>query len=177
MSDEFVGEIRIFACNFAPNGWALCNGQLLPISQNTALFSLLGTTYGGNGQSNFALPDFQDMAPMHWGQGAGLTDRFVGESAGVEMLSLIQSEIPVHTHPVIVNEDLGNTSVAAGSLWAEAHRRASAVRMYAPLNASPVTMSPQAAGVAGGGLPHNNMPPYLALNFCIAMQGIFPPRG
>ncbi len=177
MSDEFLGEIRIFACNFAPYGWALCNGQLLPLSQNTALFSLLGTNYGGNGQSNFALPDFQEMAPMHWGQGVGLTERVIGETGGVDTLSLLQSEIPVHSHPVIVNEDSGNTSVAAGGLWAEAQRGRAAGRMYAPLNASPVTMSPQAAGVSGGGMPHNNMPPYLVLNFCIAMQGIYPPRG
>jgi len=178
MSSPFVAEIRIFACNFAPTGWAQCNGQLLPISQNTALFSLLGTYYGGNGQSTFALPNLQGSAPVHYGQGQGLSEYFLGQQSGVETITLLQSEMPFHTHAVQANPNDGNTDLPQNNIWANPHTGRSDIRMYGPIVAGKQeTMNFQAAGVAGGSLPHNNMPPYLVLNFCIAMQGVFPPRG
>ena len=174
MSDQFIAEIRVFATNFAPTGWAQCNGQLLPISQNTALFSLLGTFYGGDGKSTFALPDLQDSAPMHHGQGQGLSERFIGEQAGTQFVTLLQSEIPVHTHVygtssevAVAREPAPNVRLARGQ----------AISMYGPNNGATTIMAPQALSVAGGDLPHNNMQPYQVLNFCIALQGIFPPRG
>src|ERR1700688_2673042 len=118
MSDQFVSEIRIFAGNFPPRGWALCNGQILPISQNTALFSLLGTTYGGNGTSNFALPNLQGLSPMHAGQGAGLSPRVLGESGGTETVTLLASEIPAHTHPANCNSGTGDQFGPPGNVWA-----------------------------------------------------------
>jgi microcystin-dependent protein len=171
MSDQFVAEIRIFPFNFPPTGWAFCNGQLMPISQNTALFSLLGTTYGGDGKSTFALPDMQGNAPMQPGQGQGLSQRFLGEESGVESITLLVSEIPAHNHAV-------NTSGATATDDApEAERFAvgSGVGMFGPFAAN-ATLAFQGLPPAGGGLPHNNMQPYLTLNFCIALQGIFPQR-
>jgi microcystin-dependent protein len=170
MSDPFVAEIRIFPFNFAPKGWAFCDGQILPLSQNTALFSLLGTTYGGDGKSTFALPDLQGNAPMQPGQGQGLSLRDLGEMSGAESVTLLQTEIPVHTHALSVsNEDANNTNPGA-----DTPGRGNAI--YGP-NSSLVAMDVNALAPAGGGLPHNNMQPYLTLNFCIALQGIFPPRG
>jgi len=173
MADPFVAEIRIFGFNFAPTGWAQCNGQILPISQNTALFSLLGTTYGGDGKSNFALPDMQGNAPMHPGQGPGLTERFLGEQSGVETITLLVSEIPLHTHNLM----------AAGSDPAESNDPTNnAMARSKNGNAYTDTLNPltqmafQALPPAGGSLPHNNMQPYLTLNFNIALQGVFPPR-
>jgi microcystin-dependent protein len=145
VSDQFVGEIRAFPFNFAPNGWAVCNGQLLAISQNTALFSLLGTQFGGNGTSNFALPNLQGSAPLDFGQGPGLSPRVIGETGGEQAVTLTLVQIPAHTHQA--------TGVAANG------------------NLTTVALAPQ-----GSSLPHDNMPPYLALNFCIALQGIFPAR-
>jgi microcystin-dependent protein len=173
MSDPFVAEIRILACNFAPTGWAMCNGQLLPISQNTALFSLLGTFYGGDGKSTFALPDLQGSAPMHQGQGPGLSDYVIGEIGGSDTTSLLTSEIPLHNHQASGVSGNGPTS-PADNTWGTASGR-TPPPVY--VNGSPnVSMSANALGVAGGSLPHNNMQPYLVLNFCIAMQGIYPPR-
>jgi len=172
MSDQFVAEIRLFPFNFAPVGWALCNGQLLPISQNTALFSLLGTTYGGDGRSTFALPDLQGLAPMHAGHGAGLSQRALGETSGSATVTLLQSEIPQHTHPLNAQNAPGDTSSPAGSAYA----RAIGATPYQPPGGAQVAMAPQAVGFAGGGQPHNNMQPYLTLSFCIALQGIFPQR-
>lgn len=175
MSDPFVAEIRIFPFNFAPKGWAFCDGQLLPISQNTALFSLLGTTYGGDGKSTFALPDLQGSVPMQPGQGQGLSLRDLGEMSGTESITLLVSEIPVHTHQMRFHEvDLAelpapaNNRVLANSANQNAYQSVT--------NANLVTMAPQALPPAGGGLPHNNMQPYLTLNFCIALQGVFPQR-
>jgi len=173
MSDQFVGEIRMFAGNFAPTGWALCNGQLLPISQNTALFSLLGTYYGGNGKSNFALPNFQGMAPMSSGQGPGLSDRVLGETSGSSAVTLIQSEIPSHSHSALGAAGTGPTSPQNATWGTQAGRTPPPVYSSAVPN---VTMSPQALGLAGGDQPHNNMQPYLVVTFIIAMQGIFPAR-
>jgi microcystin-dependent protein len=174
MSDPFVAEIRIFPFNFAPTGWAFCNGQLLPISQNTALFSLLGTTYGGDGKSTFALPNLQGNAPMFWGQGSGLSLYDLGQIGGSETVTLLQSEMPAHAHQASGGSGNGPTS-PAGATWGQGAGR-TPPPVY--VNGSPnVTMSPLAAAPAGGSLPHNNMQPYLTLNFCIAMQGVFPPRG
>lgn len=170
--DPFVAEIRIFTGNFAPKGWAQCNGQLLPISQNTALFALLGTFYGGDGKSTFALPNLQGSAPIHQGQGPGLSDRLLGEQSGVEFVTLLESEIPSHNHTAFARTSLGNAQLPSGQTWAGS----SVAKQY--VNTAPnISMSPQALSIAGGSLPHNNMPPYLVLNFIIAMQGTFPPRG
>jgi microcystin-dependent protein len=173
--DPFVGEIRILPGNFAPRGWAECNGQLLPISQNTALFSLLGTYYGGDGKSTFALPDLQGCAAMFWGQGAGLSLRDLGEKSGSEIVSLLITEMPSHTHTANAKV-AGGQANPAGLVWGTSSATKVAAFFYAPAAAAPVDMNPAALAVAGGGQPHNNMMPYLTLNFCIALQGVFPPR-
>ena len=173
--DPFVAEIRIFPFNFAPKGWAFCDGQLLPISQNTALFSLLGTNYGGNGQSTFALPDLQGMAPMHSGQGPGLAQRFIGELSGSDTVTLLVSEMPIHTHTLTAANTEDDANLQTGGALRVLAKSANGFA-YGPA-ASLVQMAPQALTPAGGGLPHNNMQPYLTLNFCIALQGVFPPRG
>lgn len=172
MADPFVAEIRIYPFNFAPAGWAFCDGQLLPISQNTALFSLLGTTYGGNGTSNFALPDLQGRAPMHPGQGAGLSLRDLGESAGSESVTLLQSEIPTHSHALNADTaDLADTNVPSPNAT---FAQSSGGTLYA--TSADTQLADTALALAGGGLPHTNMQPYLTLSFCIALQGVFPPR-
>lgn len=169
MADPFVAEIRIFPFNFAPKGWAWCDGQLLPLSQNTALFSLLGTTYGGDGKSTFALPDLQGRAPMHPGQGPGLSLHDLGETGGSDTVTLLESEIPAHSHTL-------NTSIRpADSLSPAALAVGTGNNAYAPLGNSTLA-APQALAPAGGGQPHNNMQPYLTFYFCIALQGVFPPR-
>ena len=173
MSDPFVAEIRIFPFNFPPTGWAFCDGQLLPISQNTALFSLLGTTYGGNGQSTFALPNLQGRSPMQPGQGLGLSQRDLGETSGSATVTLLQSEMPVHNHVLSANSNPADVSTPTAT---RSLARASGGFAYHDTNANLVNLAPQALAVTGGGLPHNNLMPYLVLNFCIAMQGIFPPR-
>jgi microcystin-dependent protein len=170
MSDQFVAEIRIFPFNFPPTGWSFCDGQLLPISQNTALFSLLGTTYGGDGKSTFALPDMQGNAPMQPGQGQGLSLRDLGEMSGVESITLLTSEIPFHAHGMRASLEDDDSTLPAGNAPGQLSI------IYAAGNSAPVAMAPQALALAGGGLPHNNMQPYLSLNFCIALQGIFPQR-
>ena len=176
MSDQFVAEIRIFPFNFAPTGWAFCNGQLMPISQNTALFSLLGTTYGGDGKSTFALPDMQGNAPMQPGQGSGLSLRDLGEMSGSESISLLVSEIPAHAHSVgLALADVGNQVSPVNSVWAQTAAGRGAAALYKD-GAATGKVNPLSLGQSGGGLPHNNMQPYLTLNFCIALQGIFPQR-
>lgn len=172
MADPFVSEIRIFGFNFAPKGWAMCNGQILPLSQNTALFSLLGTTYGGDGKSNFALPDMQGRAPMHPGQGDGLSLHDLGETGGSETVTLLESEIPVHTHTLSVSGLNSQATTPANTSLG----RGNPVKVYASAGAL-VKMGDNAITTSGGSLPHNNMMPYLTMNFCIALQGIFPPRG
>ncbi len=174
MTDPFVAEIRMFAGNFAPVGWSLCNGQLMPISQNTALFSLLGTNYGGDGRSTFGLPDFQGRAPMGHGQGPGLSDRFIGEFSGSETITLIETEIPAHGHSMSGSQGFPDgdrilPGTAPGAFGTDA--------LYNATRLSPTTMSPQALAVSGGSQPHNNLQPYLVVTFIIAMQGVFPPRG
>jgi microcystin-dependent protein len=170
MADPFVAEIRIFPFNFAPKGWASCNGQIMPLSQNTALFSLLGTTYGGDGRSNFALPDLQGNVPMHWGQGPGLSLRDLGESSGTESVTLLQSEMPAHIHQLKNSPDDAESNVPTNSSLA---RASTAIYNAGTANTN---MSPNALAMTGGSLPHNNMMPYLTLKFCIALQGVFPPR-
>ena len=169
--DPFVAEIRIMANNFAPTGWAFCAGQLLPISQNTALFSLVGTYYGGDGKSTFGLPDMQGSAPMFWGQGPGLSDRFIGEIGGVQSVTLLQSEIPSHNHNVLTAGDPGDTNKPTNNAIA----RSSGASVYGTAG-STVTMSPNTIAPAGSSFPHNNMQPYITMNFVIALQGVFPPR-
>ena len=168
--EPFVGEVRLVPYNFAPTGWALCNGQILPIAQNTALFSLLGTMYGGNGQTTFALPDLRGRVAISTGQGQGLSPRDQGETGGSETVTLALSEMPLHNHPVNVSASPGATAVAAGN-----HLSASTFgNSYAPTPQG--TMPAGTIGQTGGGQPHNNRQPYLTLNYIIALQGIFPPR-
>ena len=171
MADPFVAEIRMFGFNFAPRGWAFCNGQILPISQNTALFSLLGTVYGGDGKSTFALPNMQGNAPMHPGQGPGLSLHDLGEIGGTANVTLLESEIPSHTHTMRASLDDADLAIPQPT---RSLAKPSA-NLYSPSGAtSPLAL--QALAPAGGGLPHSNMQPYLTLNFCIALQGVFPPR-
>jgi microcystin-dependent protein len=173
MANPFVAEIRIFPFNFAPKGWAFCDGQLLAISQNTALFSLLGTTYGGDGKSTFALPDMQGNAPMHPGQGPGLSLHDLGETGGTDTVTLLESEMPSHNHSQMGNATTATKSLPTGNSFA---RGASMTPYLAPAGAPLVSMSQNAIAPAGGDQPHNNMMPYLTLNFCIALQGVYPPR-
>ena len=175
MADQFVGEIRAFPFNFAPVGWAFCNGQLLSISQNTALFSLLGTFYGGDGRSNFALPNLQGSAPMHMGQGPGLSQRDIGETGGEQNVTLLLSQIPSHRHQATGVAANGDQVSPAGNTWATAHSGPKTKdNVYSTTAGS--TMNAVALATAGSSQPHDNMPPYLVLNFCIALQGIFPAR-
>src|SRR5215471_17078333 len=176
MSNPFVAEIRIFTGSFAPKGWALCDGQLMPISQNTALFSLLGTTYGGDGKSNFALPNLQGCTPMQAGQGPGLSVRILGEQAGEQTVTLLQTEMPAHSHGAQATTDTSNPQASpANNAWASGQKGFGNV--YTPsVPASNRQMNQLGTSVAGGNLPHNNMPPFLGLMFIIALQGVFPPR-
>lgn len=175
MTDPFVAEIRLFAFNFAPQGWATCDGQLLPTSQNTALFSLLGTNYGGDGRSTFALPDLQGRAPMQPGQGPGLSLRDLGEQGGSETVTLLESEIPSHSHGLMATIQPGEDSDPNP---AEGLARSVGASLYQTTTASSqVPMAFEALAPVGSGQPHNNMMPYLTVNFCIALQGIFPARG
>lgn len=176
MSSPFVAEIRIFAGNFAPTGWALCNGQLMPISQNTALFSILGTYYGGDGKSTFALPNLQNSAPLQQGQTPGLSMYDLGQSGGQQNVTLIQSEMPAHTHTVNANSSGGVAIDPTNADWAVAGV-ARGTKMYTADAAHNTLMSPTAISIGGGSLPHNNMMPYLTLTFTIALQGVYPPRG
>ncbi|HJU38750.1 MAG TPA: tail fiber protein [Tahibacter sp.] len=175
MADPFVAEIRIFGFNFAPRGWATCDGQLLPLSQNTALFSLLGTTYGGNGKSNFALPDLAGNVPMHPGQLAGGSLYDLGQMGGSPSVTLLESEMPAHNHTFRVGSDIGTENAPDPTRVLTSSNNGSA---YAPAGTTPVVqMNFQELTITGGGLPHNNLQPYLTLLFCIALQGVFPPRG
>lgn len=175
-ADPFVGEIQIGGYNFAPKGWAFCNGQLLPISQNTALFSILGTTYGGNGTSNFALPNLQGLSPIQAGQGAGLSLYDLGQTGGEVSVTLLQSEMPIHTHTVGVVDAPGTQNSPGNALLGKARYGKAFDLQYASATSSGTTMDTAALSSVGGGQPHNNMPPYLTLNFIIALQGVFPAR-
>lgn len=174
MSEPFIAEIRIFAGNFAPRGWAFCNGQLLPIAQNTALFSLVGTTYGGDGRTTLGLPDLQDRAPMHPGNGPGLTSRRLGETGGTTTATLTAAQMPAHQHQL-----RGTTAptVSEGQ-HAPIPGRSTPLgdRQYRASDVQPAAMHPSALGANGGSQPHNNMPPFLTLNFIIALIGLYPSR-
>lgn len=176
MSDPYVGEIRAVGFNFAPTGWALCNGQLLPISQNTALFSILGTNYGGDGKSTFGLPDLRGSFPLGQGDGPGLSPHFVGEQGGAATVTLLQTEMPNHTHTVAAATAAGTQASPENAVWGQARYGRVADLQYVPPGGSAAAMSPQALQPAGGSQPHNNMPPFLTVNFIIALFGIFPPR-
>lgn len=173
MSDPFVAEIRIVGFNFAPVGWATCDGQVLPISQNTALFSLLGTTYGGDGRTNFALPNLDGRAPMHPGQGPGLSVRSLGEIGGSPNVTLLTGQLPQHNH--------GTAIAVATALSTDPTNMLPAIATEDIYQArgtkTAAAMSPAAIGITGGNQPHNNVQPSLVLNFVIALQGVFPPRG
>jgi microcystin-dependent protein len=172
MADPFVAEIRIFPFNFAPTGWAFCDGQLLPLAQNTALFSLLGTTYGGDGKATFALPNLQGRAPMHPGQGPGLSLHDLGETGGVPTVTLLQSEIPAHSHAMRADaSDPSNVKIVSPASSFGISQEGLAYQ-----DNSDVALAAQALSPAGGGSPHNNLMPYLTLEFNIALQGVFPPR-
>lgn len=172
MADPFVAEIRPFGFTFAPTGWAQCNGQLLPISQNTALFSLLGTTYGGDGKTTFALPDLAGRAPLHAGQGPGLSVRDLGEQGGTSQVTLLSSEIPSHSHQLrAATQDNADVAIPSAS---SSFAGSTGGTLYQSTADS--TLAPQALSPAGSDLPHNNLQPYLVLNLCIALQGVFPPR-
>jgi microcystin-dependent protein len=177
MSDVFLAEIRIFPFNFAPTGWAMCDGQLLPINQYTAVFSLIGTFYGGNGITNFALPNLQGSVPIDFGSGPGLTARDLGETGGEASHTLLTSEIPAHNHNFYARTSEGSISSPSDNMLAVP---AISPRFPNQLYTASVPNTPTLAGdviATGGGQPHNNLQPYLVLNFCIALQGIFPSRG
>jgi microcystin-dependent protein len=169
MADPFIGEIRTVGFNFAPRGWALCDGQLLSIAQYTALFSILGTTYGGNGTTNFALPDLRGRAPMHQGQGPGLSARDLGDSLGSANVTLLSTELPAHSHTLNVSDQVGTQASPAGG-----YLSASAVRTVG--YAATADAALHAGTVSGTATSHNNMQPYLVMNFVIALTGLFPPR-
>ncbi|MEW5848834.1 MAG: tail fiber protein [Myxococcota bacterium] len=169
MVEGYIGEIRLFAGNFAPQSWAFCMGQILPIAQNTALFSILGTTYGGNGQTTFALPDLRGRTAIGAGQGAGLSDYNLGQLGGAESVTLLTSELPAHTHQVSAS-----SQAAAAAEPTNAFLAAAGSNVYS--NTPNTTMNAAMVGVTGSSQPHNNMPPYLALNYIICMFGIYPSR-
>ena len=179
MSSPFVAEIRIVGFNFPPTGWAFCNGQLLPISQNTALFSLLGTFYGGDGKSTFALPDMQGNSPVHQGDAPGLSPYFLGQMGGSEFVTLLQSEMPAHTHgggTTTASANGGDSAIPTNAAWSTPGADRGLIAYDLAPAGTTALMNPQALSIAGGSLPHNNMMPYITLNFVIAMQGVFPPR-
>ena len=171
MSDPFIGEIRLFPYTFAPRGWALCHGQMLSISQNTALFALIGTIYGGDGRTTFALPDLRGRVVVSSGEGPGLSPYQVGEMGGAESVSLTESQMPAHNHQMAVN---GPSSGAAKPTNRYLGRVSTGTTYAGTSNGR--TLHPAAITPAGGGQPHENRPPHLALNYCIALQGIFPSR-
>lgn len=173
MSTPFLAQVMLFAGNFAPRGWAFCNGQILSIAQNTALFSLLGTTYGGNGQTTFALPDLRGRAPISPGQGPGLSPIVLGQVGGTETVTLITNQIPAHNHPVLADPNTAGEASPAGNIWAAEAVGATAVYSTGTPTAP---MKAGAIGLTGGSQPHDNRSPYLGLNYIIALEGIYPPR-
>lgn len=178
MADQYVGEIRAVGFNFAPQGWAMCNGQLLPVSQNTALFSLLGTYYGGDGSSTFGLPDLRVRFPLHADNGSGapgLSSVYLGENVGAPTVTLTAAEMPVHVHVPAAVDAAGTTNSPAGATWARARTGRVEDPIYAT-SGSTQPMHESTVASAGGGQPHNNLPPFLVVNFIIALQGVFPPR-
>lgn len=171
MSEPFLGEIRLFPYNFAPRGWAFCSGQLLSIAQSTALFSLLGTTYGGNGQTTFGLPDLRGRSALSSGTGPGLQTYDLGEVAGVETVTLITTQMPQHNHSVLASSTDSSAKNPSGNIPG-----GTASPVYAAANTANNVMAPNMIGIAGGSQPHENRSPYLVLNYCIALEGIYPSR-
>lgn len=169
MGTPYVGEIRIFAGNFAPNGWAFCNGQLVPISEYETLFNLIGTTYGGDGQETFGLPDLQGRVPVHMGQGSGLSNYVIGQMAGVESVTLTQQQLPNHTHALTATTAPGTGNSPAGNTFAQS----STVKLYTE-DATTVNLAPTSILATGGSQPHDNFQPSLALNFIISFFGVYP---
>lgn len=170
--DPLLASIIIFAGNFAPRGWALCQGQILSIAQNTAVFSLIGTTYGGNGVTTFALPDLRGRVPIQQGQGPGLSDYVLGEVAGTETTTLTLNNLPQHNHSLIATSEAGSTSAPAGAYLGNT----GALDKEYNISGTQVAMNAGAIGLAGGSQPFQNLQPYLAINFIIALEGIFPSR-
>ena len=168
-----LGEIRLFGGNFAPRGWALCDGQLLPIAQNAALFSLLGTTYGGDGRNTFALPDLRGRVPLHAGRGPGLTERRLGAHGGVEQVTLNAAEIPPHNHSLQASAAAGGLASPLGALLGAGEEM---VRTPYTLDGGGVAMAPGSIANTGGGQPHTNVQPFLTVHYIIALQGVFPAR-
>lgn len=176
MSEPFIAEIRIFAGNFAPRNWAFCDGQLLPISQNSALFSLIGTTYGGDGRSTTALPNLQGRAPMHPGRGPGLTSRRLGEKTGTETVTLVEAQIPSHSHTARGSTSVGTPNLAPNT-QASFAQQGFGDRLYSTnTSTNLVDMASEALSTTGGGQAHENMQPFLTMNFIIALQGLYPAR-
>jgi microcystin-dependent protein len=177
MSDAFIGQIVGFGGNFAPRNWALCQGQIMSIAQNTALFSILGTTYGGNGQTTFALPDLRGRAPVSQGQGPGLSNYVLGEQTGSENVTLLSTQMPQHNHQLIAANTGATTPAPSGNFLAQANNPAdqSDINVYAP-SGTPAAMNPQAIGFAGGSQPFSIIQPLLAINFIICIFGVFPSR-
>lgn len=173
MAEPFVAQISVFGFNFAPTGWAMCNGQILPISQNTALFSLLGTTFGGNGTSNFALPNLQSSVPVHMGQGSGLSSYVLGQTGGVSTVTLTTAELPAHTHSIGC-QTAGGVASPTNAVWGSGSRGKPPA--YSTTASPTADLSGSALAATGSGQPHNNLSPYLTLNFCIALVGIYPSR-
>lgn len=180
MSQPFIGQIRMWGFDFTPRGYAQCSGQLLPIAQNQALFSLLGTTYGGNGQTTFALPNLRGRTPV--GSASSVDAGWqppqtqLGEVSGVESVTLLQSNLPVHNHTAQASSNTGNNRIPSNRVYATSTHPVTALPLYAPSSGPLVSMSPQSVNPTGGSQPHSNMQPYLTINFCIALQGIFPSR-
>jgi microcystin-dependent protein len=176
--DTYLGEIKMFGGNFAPRGFALCNGQLLSISQNTALFSLLGTTYGGDGIQTFGVPDLRGRAPIHWGNGAGLTPRVIGEVSGSEDVTLLQSEMPAHNHLINASSAVATQVLPTAFILAQSVDSAAGgtPANFIEASSANATMAPNALSMAGSSLPHDNMQPYLAISFIIALSGVYPSR-
>lgn len=174
----YLGEIKMFGGNFAPKGWALCNGQLMSISQNSALFSILGTNFGGDGIQTFGLPDYRGTAPMHWGTGLGLSPEVIGERSGTENVTLLQTEMPIHNHNVNASTTIADQLSPAVNILGESADSGlgtNPTNFIAPSNIN-TTMAPTTIGMSGGSLPHDNMQPYLVVSFIIALQGVFPSR-
>ncbi|HYV48346.1 MAG TPA: tail fiber protein [Myxococcaceae bacterium] len=177
MSEPFLGEIRMFGGNFAPRGWAFCNGQIMSIAQNTALFSLLGTTYGGDGVQTFALPNYQGRFPMHWGNGQGLSQRSLGEVSGTESVTMLVNQMPAHSHTVNARSDQGNTDLPTGAVCAKAVDSSSnSVSTYSSGLPPDTQMAANSINTSGGSQPLPVMNPFLCVSFIIALEGIFPSR-
>ena len=175
MEDPYIGEIRLFAGAFAPRGWAECNGQLLPVAQNSTLFGLLGDTYGGDGTTTFALPNLQGASPVGVGEGPGLTEVVRGRRLGAPTVTLVEQQMPAHTHQVIASDAVGTTDNPSGATWARSRRGRASELLYGPV-VDAVDLAPDAVAPAGGGQAHENMPPYLVTMFVIALTGLYPTR-